>query len=123
MEMLAIKTLLVPMNTGSPEDIDGFVPLVGIEKGYIAASNDYASLFGEGGYVFLFDKDLKLKDEEDDKTLAEFLEGTIETNFLNKLAVFGADWVMYNPNFDCMVYTGIVFSYSPNGELQVKIHS
>jgi hypothetical protein len=85
------------------------VPFTGIDKAYIAESNDYTSLSGEGGYVFLFDNDLKLKDEGVEKTFAEFLDATIEA--------------MYNPNLDCMVYNGIVFSYSPHGDLKVKINS
>jgi len=44
-----------------PELTSPFV-FAGIETQYRGVSNDYDSFYGEGGYVFNFDKNLNLKD-------------------------------------------------------------
>lgn len=91
----------------------------GMETQYTGTSNEYTSFYGEGGYVFNFDENLKLKDMSQDLTLREFLYATAREGNENQLGLFSLDWVMYNANYDCFIYVALLFKYLPNGELQI----
>lgn len=70
--------------------------------------------------MFEFDKDRNMIKNEGEQviTLDEFLTKTIEEKNTFNMGIIGTDWVMYNPNYDFLVYSAIVFSYKPNGELE-----
>ena len=105
--------------TGSIEEVEPKVS-GGVTKSYVPPSSDFDSLYGEGGYVFEFDEKLLLKDESVDLTLKQFLDKTLEEDDRYGLAMLGADWAMYNSNYDYLIYAAVVISYTPNGELKAS---
>ena len=79
---------------------------------YVPSTNITKSLYGSGGYVFVFDRENKLN-AETGLTLDEFLELKFHRKF--DLGSVGVDWVMYNANYEYVVHCAVEFIYSANG--------
>ena len=73
---------------------------------YKSIDNYEDSLYGAGGFVFVFDRKSK-KDRTTGLTLHEVLE--YEWSSKHQLASVGVDWVMFNPNYNVDVYCALEF--------------
>lgn len=86
-ELKLVSSILESFVKDPSESTETFSPYNNsdFKKNYIEPSSEFNSFYGEGGYVFEFDKDLKLKNETINSNLTEFIEKTIENNmsFLN----------------------------------------
>jgi len=86
-----------------------------LQREYINPNNNFETFFDEGGYVFEFDdeKMLLLEQQEEDSgielDMETFLDATLNEQFWVNLAILGVDWVMYNPNYDFIVYNALLF--------------
>lgn len=98
----------------------------GIKTEFKGPSNAYDTFYGEGGYVFNFDKDYmyKVKEENDDSiqamSMRDFLFDTVPQDFNNQLAILSLDWAMYNVHYDYLIYSAILLNYQPNGEMRIS---
>ena len=73
---------------------------------YKSPENYEDSLYGAGGFVFVFDRK-----ERKDRTTGLTLKQVLNYNWSRKhqLASVGVDWVMFNPNYNADVYCALEF--------------
>ena len=62
--------------------------------------------------MFVFDRETKL-----DRTTGLSLDDVAKYDWTDKykMGSVGVDWVMYNPNYDVVIYCAMEFHYSANG--------
>ena len=97
--------------TGEGEDMT-------IDLQYTQPGNMTETPYGEGGYVFIFDKETGL-----DRRTGQHYSTMSKINH-KQIGVTGivvVDWVMYNPNHDIFLYVAMEYLHRPNGSFQPEL--